>query len=389
MAVGDEGARQPRTLLEQKIWERNQSLSEFVESAEAFARQSGEPGTLSERNLKRLVAGRRTDGTRVGRPRPATARLLERIFGTSVDELLGPIERSAAGGDVAGQELRSAIATAKRIDPGVVALLRGQLAAVRQLDRKLGAATAYHEVAIKVDQVAELHSYSLSAGTRGQLAALLAQLSALAGWQALDQGRVSTAWNHYERAKQAARESEDAAFARHVEAEQAFVLLEIGHAIDAVDLLATTEGDARGDGSPLLRAWLAAAHGEALAASDRRSESLRAFDRAESLLPPDPSTDDGPYLVLDSVHLARWRGNALARIGEADAVGVLDNALRGLDPTFTRAEAGLRVDLATALAVAGEHDEASLHITKARDLATEIGSARQLRRLALLPSRRQ
>ncbi|WIX83303.1 hypothetical protein QRX50_22350 [Amycolatopsis carbonis] len=387
MAVADERARQPRTLLEQKIWERSQSLSEFAESAESFARQSGEPGTLSERNLKRLVAGRRTDGTLVGRPRPATARLLERIFGTSIDELLVPIEPTTASADTVGQELRSAIATAKRIDTSVVAILRDQLAAVRQLDRKLGATAAYHEVAVKIDQVTQLHSYSLSAGTRAQLAALLAELSALAGWQALDQGRVSTAWNHYERAKQVAHESDDAAFARHVEAEQAFVLLDIGHAIDAVDLLAATESDARGDGSPLLRAWLAAAHGEALAASDRPLESLRAFDRAESLLPAGPSTDDGPYLVLDSVHLARWRGNALARIGEADAVSVLDKALRGLDPTFTRAEAGLRVDLATALAVAGEHDEANLHITKARDLATEIGSARQLRRLARLPGK--
>ncbi|WP_370934672.1 hypothetical protein [Amycolatopsis sp. cg13] len=388
MAASDEGTRRPRTLLEQKIWERNQSLSEFVAFAEEFARRLGEPGTLSERNLKRLVAGRRTDGAKVGRPRPATARLLERLFGTSIDELLEPSGPSTAAVDTAEQELRSAIATAKRIGPGVVALMRGQLTAARELDRKLGAATASDEVAVKIDQVARLRSYSLAAGTRSQLAALLAELSALAGWQALDQGRVATAWNHYESAKQAASEADDSSFARHIEAEQAFVLLDIGHAAEAVERLSATEDDARADTGRLLRAWLAAAHGEALAASNRRSDSLRAFDRAESLLPSDPSAADGPYVVLDPVHLARWRGNALARIGEAGAVDVLSAALRDLDPSFTRAEAGLRVDLATALTVAGEHDEASRHITEARDLATEIGSARQLRRLARLTDNR-
>jgi len=82
--------KQPRTLLEELIRQRQQTFEEFAEDAEQFARHNGEPGTLSVRHLQRLAAGRRPDGRPLGRPRPATARLLERIFGTTIADLLGP-----------------------------------------------------------------------------------------------------------------------------------------------------------------------------------------------------------------------------------------------------------------------------------------------------------
>ena len=79
-----------RTLLEQMIKERRQTFEEFAEFAEVFARDHGEPGTISVRHLQRLVAGRGVGGQPLGAVRPATARLLERIFGVSVEELLSP-----------------------------------------------------------------------------------------------------------------------------------------------------------------------------------------------------------------------------------------------------------------------------------------------------------
>ncbi|GAB3449040.1 helix-turn-helix transcriptional regulator [Actinophytocola sediminis] len=82
-----------RTLLEQKIKERRQTFEEFAEFAEVFARKNGELGTISVRHLLRLVAGRGSDGQPLGAVRPATARLLERIFRLSVEELLSaPVE---------------------------------------------------------------------------------------------------------------------------------------------------------------------------------------------------------------------------------------------------------------------------------------------------------
>jgi hypothetical protein len=77
-----------RTVLEQKIWDRRQTIEEFAEFTETFAREHGEPGTVSARHLQRLASGRGRGGRPLGEVRPATARLLERIFEMSVDELL-------------------------------------------------------------------------------------------------------------------------------------------------------------------------------------------------------------------------------------------------------------------------------------------------------------
>jgi hypothetical protein len=87
-----------RTLLEQKIKERRQTFEEFAEFAEVFARTHGESGTISLRHLQRLVAGRGTGGQPLGSVRPATARLLERIFGVGVEELLSPPAEAVSAG---------------------------------------------------------------------------------------------------------------------------------------------------------------------------------------------------------------------------------------------------------------------------------------------------
>lgn len=84
-----------RTVLEQKIRERQQTLEEFADYVETFAREHDEPGTLSLRHLQRLAAGRGPNGRPLGSVRPATARLLERIFGLGMDELLAQPQRHA------------------------------------------------------------------------------------------------------------------------------------------------------------------------------------------------------------------------------------------------------------------------------------------------------
>lgn len=384
MAAKDGAGELPRTVLELKLRERSQTLAEFVEDAERFARSFGEPGTLSVRHLQRLISGRKPNGSPVGRPRPATARLLERMLGLPIDDLLSSPDVVRGPIEAAEEELRQRLSAARRVNTDVLALLDDQLAAVRRLDRQLGASTAHEEVSTKVRQITRLRSHSLTPRIRSQLGALLAEFGTLAGWQQLDMGFVGDSWQFYERAKAAARESGDAAFEVHTSAEQAFVLLDVGETASAVELLGVAERRAQRVAGRLLRSWLAAAHGEALAADGQCSASLKAFDRAAGLLPADVSAVDGPYVVLDPVHLARWRGHALARIGEPDAVDVLSAALSRLDPTFTRAETALRVDLATAFFAMGEQVEGRKHAQRARALAVEIGSARQQRRIARL-----
>ncbi|MDQ3787336.1 MAG: tetratricopeptide repeat protein, partial [Actinomycetota bacterium] len=246
---------------------------------------------------------------------------------------------------------------------------------------QMGAIVAYGEVREKVEQVRQLHTYSLTPSVRVALAGVLSELGALAGWEALDRYEIGRAWEHHESAKQAARDADAPGLLAHAVAQQAFVLAELGEVRAAVEQLAEAQALVRQTAPRLLRAWLAAAYGEGLAAAGRRDEALRAFDAAGALLPADPVDPALPFLFLEGVHLDRWRGHALARLGDTEAVAVLTNALGRLDPTFTRAETSLRVDLARAMAVTGEHDGAQAHARRAERLATEIGSVRQQRRV--------
>ena len=346
--------RPVRTVLEQKIRDRRQTLEEFAEFAETFAREHNEPGHIGVRHLQRLASGRGPKGQPLGRVTPQTARLLENIFDISIDELLSPPGTTESADDSTA-ELRQMLHASSQIDDSIVQLLREQLTSVRRLDRQLGAVVAHDEVRAKTEQVTRLLRYSLFGETRENLAGLLSDLHTLAGWQSLDLGKVSESWQHYEHAKSAARESGSLPFEVHAAGEQAFVLLDAGEISSAVDLLESARESAKRTCPSLLRAWLAAAHGEALAEYGRYDESRRAFDAARTLL------------SIDST--------------ESEAVDVLTGALNHLDSSFTRAETALRIDLASALVSVGSLDEARIHTQRAGLLADRIGSVRQQRRI--------
>lgn len=377
---GSQRARAARTLLEHLIQvERGETYEEFLAYTEEFARRNRLPGTLSMRHLLRLAAGRNTDGSPLGPLRPATANLLERIFGVPVNELLGSPRSDEP--DQGAVELRQRLYAARHVDLAMIDLLREQLDALRRLDRQMGAIVAYGEVREKVEQVQHLHSYSLTPGIRAVLAGVLSELGALAGWEALDRYQVAQAWKHHELAKGAAREADGPGLLAHATAQQALVLFELGEVAHALAQLAEARDLAKRTAPALLRAWLAAAYGEGLAAAGCRDEALRAFDAAAALLPADPIEPRLPFIFLSEVHLDRWRGHALARLGDAEAVQILTGALERLDPTFARAETSLRVDLAIALTAIDDYDEARVHANQVERLAVEIGSVRLLHRM--------
>jgi tetratricopeptide (TPR) repeat protein len=365
-----------RTLLEAKIRERSMTLEEFAEHAEAIARAHPDIGTLSLRHLQRLIAGT-SDPDRV---RPATKRLLEHIFAIPANDLLRSITPPDDEWRQNSAELDWLIATAKRVDPAAIRLFAEQIDIIRKLDRRFGAAALLGALRQHAQHIEGLMSHSMGA-TQKALAAVLTDAHTLAGWQSLDRGDPVAAWQHYHDACASARTAESPALLAHAFAEQAVVLADLGRTAEAAQL----SGHARSlaaPGEPLLRSWLAAAHGEALAADRQLDAALRAFDAAHDLLPDTPGRlDDGPYLALDPVHLARWRGHALAQHGHPDATTVLRDALNNHDAEFTRAEAGLRVDLVVAHARVGELAAARNELAAARRTADAVGSARQRRRL--------
>lgn len=117
-----------RTVLEQKIRGMRLTLEEFANYAETFALEHGEPGTLSYRHLQRLVSGRNTQGQPIRSVRASTARLLERIFGAPIDELLSqPAEREGEPPDERTQsETAPAVAQTVQLQPsGAVQVVSG------------------------------------------------------------------------------------------------------------------------------------------------------------------------------------------------------------------------------------------------------------------------
>lgn len=387
--------RPPSTLLELKIRERGMTLDEFVQHAEEFAREHGERGTISTRHLQRLISPRE----RPASLRPATRRLLEAILGAPIVEMLGPPPRLDGNGparqtdaqDVPSviadwqreaAEVARLVALSARVDQETLDLLASQVENTRRLDRRFGAATLLGALRLHAEHVEQLLAHTTAAPVRRSLAAVLVDAHTLAGWQSLDRGEVVKAWWHYGRACDAALTTESAALHAHALAKQAVVLSDVGRTTDgaAMSSHARSCGES---GTAMLRTWLAAAHGEALAAAGERAGSLCAFDEAAAAMPSDrtPASGGEPYVGLDDVHLARWRGHALARIGDPEAVPVLTDALLDHDAEFTRAEAALRVDLTFAHLAAGDATAAYEQRRAAVAVIDAVGSVRQRHRL--------
>jgi tetratricopeptide (TPR) repeat protein len=304
-------------------------------------------------------------------------RLFRDVYGRTNEELGFPPEQE----DSEAAELRSRLAVARTVDADMVELFRRQVDDARHVDRRFGAVTLLDQLRGSIKQVEDLLMYGAVRGLREPLAGVLTEASTLAGWEALDRNAVGQSWAHYERAKAAAREAAMPALLAHATAEQAFVLIDLGETAQAVEQFAEARKLAEHSAPPLLRAWLAAAHGEGLAATGQRAEALRAFDAAGALLPSDPVDPALPFLFLGGAHLDRWRGHALARLGEPDAIDQLSEALPRLPASFIRAKTGMLVDLAFAFAAVGDRDAALEYSRQARRLGSQIKSDRQLRRL--------
>jgi tetratricopeptide (TPR) repeat protein len=307
-------------------------------------------------------------------------RLFRDIYGRTNEELGFPPEEDDDDAD----ELLSRIAVARVVDLGMIERFSRQVEDARHVDRRFGGVVLLDQLRGTIKQLEGLLSFSTAHGHRQAIAGVLTEASALAGWEALDRNAFSQAWEHHERAKSAAHEAQSPTLLAHATAQQAFILIDLGDVTGAVDLLASARAVAEGNAPSLLRAWLAAAHGEGLAAAGRRDDALRAFDAAHVLVPSDPVDPALPFLFLADAHLDRWRGHTLARLGEPDAIDQLSQALPRLPAEFIRARTGMLVDLAFAYAAAGDRDAALTYAREAKRLANQIKSDRQRRRLSRL-----
>ena len=284
-------------------------------------------------------------------------------------------------------ELLRQITAARGIDGSVVRVLQGETDNIRLLDRRLGAPAVAGKLEAHISHIETGLRYSLRPGNRQQLAAVLADASALAGWQAIDMGHLPRAWTHFERATAAAREAGDPCLLAFAAGEQAYVLLDLHRPAEALAMVRAAYEETCTAIPHQIRGWLRAAEAEMAAAAGQETLCRNALDHAAREVGHGPASDDLPYLALNETHLARWRGNCLVLFGDPQTADDLNAALTAMDDSFTRAEAGVRCDLAAALHVRGEQDEAKSHLKRARELAQVTGSARQRRRIRELSKR--
>jgi hypothetical protein len=311
---------------------------------------------------------------------PEYRRLFREIYGRTNTELGFPPEHI----DAETEELRARLAAARTIDAAAVEVFRRQVEHTRRIDRQFGGLTQLEQLRHHIDQVTGLLRDTVGNGHRAELAGVLCEASTLAGWQSLDRNAHDQAWRHHEHAKHAAREAESTTLLAHATAQQAYILIDISETALAAEHITHANTLTNRDSPPLLRAWLAAAHGEVLAITGAANNARRAFDAAEHHLPSDPVDPRLPFLFLGDGHLDRWRGNALARLGDPDAIDHLAHALDRMPADFVRARAGLLVDLAYAHAAAGNRDATRTYARDARRLALQIKSDRHLHRLGQL-----
>ncbi|MDS1271768.1 XRE family transcriptional regulator [Lipingzhangella sp. LS1_29] len=284
------------------------------------------------------------------------------------------------------RELIERIESTHSIPSSVVETLNQQTELLRTVDRQMGAAQLVDQMTAHINTLTDSLSFAVLPSVRQPIAESLAGASTLAAWQALDVGATERAWRHYEQAKSAARESGKPAYLAHAMGEQAYVLSDAGKPDLSVELVTEALRISGSEVPPRVASWLFAAKAEFHAQCGQEPECRAALDSAEQYMPGDGllRDPDMPSIFLTQEHLLRWKGHSLALVGDSGAVGELYAALDALDSTFTRAEAGLRVDLAQAHLRWGQYSEATDQLGKARLLANRTGSVRQRNRIERL-----
>ncbi|MFD7920518.1 XRE family transcriptional regulator [Streptomyces sp. NPDC059740] len=315
--------------------------------------------------------------------------ILRQILGVTDDELRGaPAVVSPVATD-GYDALLSRIDSARSVSGSMVQTFMDQTELLRTMDRQMGAASLVDQMAGHLARLEEALTFAVLPDARRPVATALAGAASLAAWQALDSGAVERAWRHYELAKRAAQEADAPMYLAHAMGEQAYVLRDAGRPEMAVDLVRDAQKVGGQRLSPRLRAWLYAAEAELCAGADRPDDCNRALERAAQCMPggEDARDPDMLSIFLNEGHMVRWRGNALALLGDEAAVSDLYTALDVMDPTFVRARSGLRCDLAQAHLARGEYAQAEEHLRQARLLAGRTGSVRHRRRVDLLTGR--
>lgn len=357
---------------------RGWSQARLIFEIEQYATRKLVP-VASSSSLQTYVSEWENGRRSIGEPYKA---ILRALFGMTDQELFGRPDQVFPKVD-GYEELVARIDAAHGVSRSLVDAFERQTELLRTIDRQMGAAQLTDQMSAHLHTLSEALTFAVLPESRRPVAEALAGASTLAAWQALDVGAADRAWRHYETAKTAAREAEQPKYLVHAMGEQAYVLSDAGKVDIALQLVDEAIRVGVGQVPQRLASWLWAVKAELHAQAGDQEGCHEALRKSEASLPADNALRDPemPSIFLTSAHLARWRGNTLALLGDEGAVADLYSALEAMDGTFTRAESGLRANLAQAHFVRGEEAEAADQLRAARQLANRTGSVRHMRRI--------
>lgn len=223
-------------------------------------------------------------------------KLLRELYGRTDAELGFETAQTLSGDghDDALAEIRARLTRSQGVDSVLLETLNQQTHRLRLLDRRFGAPSVLDQITSHIDFTRQLMAHTVLSRDREGLARILADASALAGWQALDAGAVMRAWQHYDLARSTGKEAGEGAVYAHALGEQSYALVDMDRHADALALV--QEAEAVPMLPPLMRSWLAAARGEMHAHNGDREKALDGFGQAEDLLPADSDDPAMPYL---------------------------------------------------------------------------------------------
>lgn len=364
MASRIKAARQDRG------WSQTRLIAEMQRLAQRRGDQLPSLETLKSR-VSRWENGHAT-------PDDFYRQLLREAFGMDDAELGFAAPRQDAL-ITAVDELQLRLSRTKAVDGALLKALQCQTEAIRVQDRQYGAGLLLEQLRGHVLNLDAHLRHSVFDQARRPLATMLADASALAGWQALDVGAIDQAWRSFELSTAAASIAGNRELVAFARLEQAHVLSELRFCGTAADLAEDVWSHTSRSLSGAMRCWVAAAVAE-LVAGDRRKDRaltlLAEAERAEGELDHEKPT----YLVFDRTHLRRWIGHTLVIVHDKAAERALREAMDRMDPTFARASASLSLDLAAALMAKDERQEAGRLLSQGEQLARAVGSRRQLAR---------
>jgi transcriptional regulator with XRE-family HTH domain len=278
----------------------------------------------------------------------------------------------------------------RRVGAAEIEAIRAVTAAYRGLDNRFGGG------AVRTGLLRYLHGEagpllkhgSYSPATGRQLAAAVGEANLLLAWMCYDTDLHGAAQKYFTRARQLAAYAEDPLLSTEILAAQSHQAAYLGHGPTAAGIAETAQAVATRHGATALaaEATVMAAHGHALAGHRRTCARLllEAEQQLDSTTP-----DDNPQWLsyFDAAYLAAKAGHCLHAAG--DQAAAVDAARRSLDmvPGYTRGQMFNHALLATALADAGDVEEACAQGTAAITMATELRSHRAIEYVRRLDAR--